>query len=145
MTLDFKKLITNTVKKQMKIQHFSANVQVFKRDEMPTWVVDQLREKFGESYDADGDFWIWLSSSELSKDNRENAFKVLNTSLGEAANNMTETDLKLVTLSKPADTDETSEPNEPEPQDDSSDEELDESVESPEEGEKFMFLKVTLK
>ena len=85
----------------MAIQHFTSNVQVFKRDEMPGWVVMQIKSKFGESYTEDGDWWIWLSSKELSKDNRETVFKVLNSALGQAANNMTDTDLKLVTLDKP--------------------------------------------
>lgn len=116
------------IKKQMAIQHFSSNVQVFKRDEMPEWVVNQLKLKFGESFDADGDFWIWLSSKELSKDLRDTVFKVLNSALGQGANNMTETDLKLITLDKPK-----------------SIENVDESVENPEQGEKFMFLKVTIK
>lgn len=41
---------------------------------------------------------------------------------------MTETDLKLITLDKPKST-----------------KNVDESVENPEQGEKFMFLKVTIK
>ena len=41
---------------------------------------------------------------------------------------MTETDLKLITLEKP-----------------NQEESVDESVENPEQGEKFMFLKVTMK
>ena len=131
MTLDFKKLIVNLVKRQMSIQHFTSNVQVFKRGEMPGWVVEQIKSKFGESYTEDGDWWVWLSSKELSKDNRETVFKILNSALGQAANNMTDTDLKLVTLDKP--------------QEAKSEETVDESVENPEEGEKFMFLKVTMK
>ena len=131
MTLDFKKLIVNLVERQMAIQHFISNVQVFKRDEMPEWVVEQIKSKFGESYTEDGDWWVWLSSKELSKDNRETVFKILNSALGQAANNMTDTDLKLVTLDKP--------------QEAKGEETVDESVESPEEGEKFMFLKVTMK
>ena len=35
MTLDFKKLLLNAIERQMQIQHFTANAQVFKRDEMP--------------------------------------------------------------------------------------------------------------
>lgn len=131
MTLDFKKLIVNLVERQMAIQHFTSNVQVFKRDEMPGWVVMQIKSKFGENYTEDGDWWVWLSSKELSKDNRETVFKILNSALGQAANNMTDTDLKLVTLDKP--------------QEAKSEETVDESVENPEEGEKFMFLKVTMK
>ena len=131
MTLDFKKLIVNLVKRQMSIQHFTSNVQVFKRGEMPAWVVEQIKSKFGESYTEDGDWWVWLSSKELSKDNRETVFKVLNSALGQAANNMTDTDLKLVTLDKP--------------QEAKGEETVDESVEDPEEGEKFMFLKVSMK
>lgn len=138
MTLDFKKLIVNAVRRQMQIQHFQANVQVFKRDEMPGWVTAQIKSKFGESYDADGDWWVWLSSKELSKDSRETAFKVLNSALGQAANNMTDTDLKMMALEKPADA-------EGEPPEESAEEPVDESVEEPEEGEKFMFLKVTMK
>ena len=137
MTLDFKKLVTNLVKKQMSIQHYTANVQVFRKDEMPGWVTEQIKEKFGESYTEDGDVWVWLSSKELSKDNRETVFKILNAALGNAANNMTDTDLQLVTLEKPAGAD-----DEPEAK---SEESVDESVEDPEEGEKFMFLKVTMK
>lgn len=52
---------------------------------------------------------------------------------------MTDTDLKLVTLEKPADADAGDEPEA------KSEETVDESVEDPEEGEKFMFLKVTMK
>jgi len=137
MTLDFKKLLINAVRRQQSIQHFTSNVQAFKRDEMPEWVVDQIKQKFGENYCEDGDWWIWLSSKELSKDDRETVFKVLNAALGQAANNMTETDLKLVTLDKPAGAGDESEAK--------SEETVDESVEDPEEGEKFMFLKVTIK
>lgn len=137
MTLDFKKLIVNLVRRQQAIQHFTSNVQVFKRDEMPAWVVEQIKSKFGESYVEDGDWWVWLSSKELSKDSRETVFKVLNAALGQAANNMTDTDLKLVTLEKPAGAG-----DEPGAE---GDEAVDESVEDPEEGEKFMFLKVTMK
>lgn len=137
MTLDFKKLLVNAIRSQQSIQHFTSNVQVFKRDEMPAWVVEQIKSKFGESYVEDGDWWVWLSSKELSKDNRETAFKILNSALGQAANNMTDTDLKLVTLEKPAGAE--GEPGA------KSEEAVDESVEDPEEGEKFMFLKVTLK
>lgn len=137
MTLDFKKLLINAIQRQQSIQHFTSNVQVFKRDEMPAWVVEQIKSKFGESYTEDGDWWIWLSSKELSKDNRETVFKILNSALGQAANNMTDTDLKLVTLEKPSGAG-----DEPEPK---SEETVDESVEDPEEGEKFMFLKVTMK
>ena len=64
-------------------------------------------------------------------------FKILNSALGQAANNMTDTDLKLVTLEKPAGAG-----DEPEAE---NGETVDESVENPEEGEKFMFLKVTMK
>ena len=64
-------------------------------------------------------------------------FKVLNSALGQAANNMTDTDLKLVTLEKPAGAS-----DEPEAE---NGETVDESVEDPEEGEKFMFLKVSMK
>lgn len=137
MTLDFKKLLINAVRRQMSIQHFTSNVQVFKRGEMPAWVVEQIKSKFGESYTEDGDWWVWLSSKELSKDNRETVFKVLNSALGQAANNMTDTDLKLVTLEKPAGAG-----DEPEAE---NGETVDESVEDPEEGEKFMFLKVSMK
>ena len=135
MTLDFKKLLINAVRRQMSIQHFTSNVQVFRKEELPAWVTQQIKDKFGESYTEDGDWWIWLSSKELSKDNRETVFKILNAALGQAANNMTDTDLKLVTLEKPADAENAEAPEET----------VDESVEDPEEGEKFMFLKVTMK
>lgn len=137
MTLDFKKLLINAIRRQQSIQHFTSNVQVFKRDEMPAWVSEQIKSKFGESYTEDGDWWVWLSSKELSKDNRETVFKILNSALGQAANNMTDTDLKLVTLEKP-----TGASDEPEAE---GEETVDESVEDPEDGEKFMFLKVTMK
>lgn len=140
MTLDFKKLLINAIRRQQAIQHFTSNVQVFKRDEMPAWVVEQIKQKFGDSYVEDGDWWVWLSSKELSKDNRETVFKILNSALGQAANNMTETDLKLVSLEKPAGA-----TDEPEAKAEAPEKGVDESVESPEEGEKFMFLKVTMK
>lgn len=135
MTLDFKRLIVNAVSRQMAIQHFQANTQVFRREEMPEWVVEQLQQKFGENYCEDGDWWVWLSSGELSKDNRETVFKVLNSALGQAANNMTETDLKLVRLEKPAGASDAP----------AGKKGVEESVEAPEKGERFMFLKITLK
>ena len=49
MTLDFKKLIVNLAERQLAIQHFTSTVQVFKRDEMPGWVVMQIKSKFGEN------------------------------------------------------------------------------------------------
>ena len=99
MTLDFKKLIVNAVKKQMAVQHFECNVQIFKKEELPEGVVAKLTKAFGDSFLLDANYTLWFSGNNITKEIVEKTiFKIANKAMGEAANNMNETDLKLVDL-----------------------------------------------
>ena len=99
MTLDFKKLIINAVKKQMAVQHFECNVQIFKKEELPENVAAKLAKAFGDSFLADANYTLWFSGNNITKDTIEKTlFKIANKAMGEAANNMNESDLKLVNL-----------------------------------------------
>lgn len=177
MTLEFKKFIINNIKKQMSIQHYNANVQIFKRDELPEQVKTKLQADFGNNYLLDADYLLFFSKNDkITKDEIEKSiFKVVNAALGESANNSTPSDFKLFSFdgSKSNDT-EKSEDNAPtETTDDvnsvtdnSADEintqaiadviqdddiesqstdKLDESLEEPTAGERFVFVKITMK
>jgi hypothetical protein len=99
MTLDFKKLIVNAVKKQMAVQHFECNVQIFKKEELPEGVVAKLTKAFGDSFLLDANYTLWFSGNNITKETVEKTlFKIANKAMGEAANNMNESDLKLVDL-----------------------------------------------
>ena len=99
MTLDFKKLIVNAVKKQMAVQHFECNVQIFKKEELPEGVVAKLTKAFGDSFLLDANYTLWFSGNNITKEIVEKTiFKIANKAMGEAANNMNESDLKLVDL-----------------------------------------------
>lgn len=201
MTLEFKKLIINNIKKQMRIQHYDANVQLFKRDEIPEFVTNKIQKDFGQNYLLDADYLLFFSKKGLTKDEVEKSvFKVVNAALGESANNSNPSDFKMFSLEQVSvdqkvpdktiddvdslvDTDSDDVNNkvidniissgssdddddeeeiekeinaEIESSDDEDDEEddvineeikseLDESVDSPEEGEKFVFVKITMK
>ena len=99
MTLDFKKLIVNAVKKQMAVQHFECNVQIFKKEELPEGVVAKLTKAFGDSFLLDANYTLWFSGNNITRETVEKTlFKIANKAMGEAANNMNESDLKLVDL-----------------------------------------------
>ena len=99
MTLDFKKLIVNAVKKQMAVQHFECNVQIIKKEELPEGVVAKLTKAFGDSFLLDANYTLWFSGNNITKEIVEKTiFKIANKAMGEAANNMNESDLKLVDL-----------------------------------------------
>lgn len=216
MTLDFKKLVLNGVRKQMTIQHFECNAQIFKKDELPEAVLAKIQEKFGQDFVEDANYTLWFSGEGITKETVEKTiFKIVNSALGSSANNMNESDLKMIdlgggaaaepppgetateapSLSDPGadaanaqavadlvggdedseeggddsdevdreikkeldadfgpedgedDEDDDEEPGDDEDDDEESedDEELDESVEQPASGEKFVFLKITMK
>ena len=99
MTLDFKKMVLNAVKKQMAVQHFECNVQIFKKEELPEGVVAKLTKAFGDSFLLDANYTLWFSGNNITKETIEKTiFKIANRAMGEAANNMNESDLKLVDL-----------------------------------------------
>lgn len=168
MTLDFKRLITNQIQDQMDIQHFQCKAQLFRRDELrPGWkVVRKITEKYGQNALLDADWLLFFAGRNIDSSMlKENGalFKIANAALGRAANSMAEGDFKLV------DMDEKRPQNAPESADDQIErlvggddtddsgtvrsdpnaeavaDVLNESVESPEQGEKFAFIKITIK
>lgn len=171
MTLDFKKLVRNSVLKQQKIQHFECNVQIFKQEELPPAVVQKIQKAYGNDFLADANYTLWFSGQNITKEIIEKTlFKIANKALGEAANSMAESDFKTIDLAAVTDTEETPEKTLDDVDsvfdsdsetanadaihdlvgDDDNDDadeadDLDESVESPEAGEKFVFLKITMK
>ena len=173
MTLDFKKLILNAVRKQMAIQHFSTNGQIFKKEELPERVMAKIGETFGEDFMGDANYTLWFSGQGLTKEIvQKTIFKIANKAMGEAANSMNDSDLKMIDLGTgggnaetpsrtPDDMTSMSDPSaddanaqavgdlmgSPSDGDDDADEmdDLDESVEEPSEGEKFCFIKITMK
>lgn len=156
MTLNFKKLIRNQIKKQMAIQHWESNVQIFKRDELPDRVTSKIKEVFGENYILDADYLLFFSGHDITKELAEKTiFKISNKALGEAANNMTENDIKVFgfkddeTSASYTDdtTDDVDRLSDPAADDANAAaiDELTETVENPEPGEKFAFLKITMR
>lgn len=146
MTLDFKKLVRNAVRKQMVIQHFECNVQIFKQGELPQGVEAKVQEAFGADFLADANYTLWFSGRELTREVATTTlFKIANKALGEAANSLAESDVKMVDL-VPAKA-------VPQPEGDAdeanskavADALTSESVESPEPGERFAFVKITMK
>lgn len=155
MTLIFKKFIRNSILSQMKIQHFSANVQVFKREELPRKVTDKMRELWGDNFGLDADYWIFFSGKNITQEIADKTlFKIVNNALGRAANSLAEHEIKVFGFKD----EETSDPEETSDEvdalsDPAADDAnsaavaaaMDESVESPEPGEKFAFVKVTMR
>ena len=162
MTLDFKKLIRNAVKKQMTIQHYSCNVQIFKREELPAGVMSRIQSIEGVNAPLAGDYFLWFSGKDITNDVIKNTiFKIANAALGEAANNLREGDIRMIDLVGGA-----TEPERPKETSDEVDSMVDpasdadndaasgdligsadvsESVESPVSGEKFCYLMITMK
>jgi len=149
------------------------SIQIFKRDELITCqrITQRLQSIFGQNFMLDGDFWVFFSDQgsdvTFDKDFAEKTlFKVVNAGLGESANNMTEAELKMFSfeddrdvpekttddmdVTKDTDGDEANDRAVAgaiggEESDEDVDDVLDESVEEPSSGEKFIFLKITMK
>jgi len=99
MTLDFKKLVLNGVKKEMSIQHFECNAQIFKKEELPPNVLEKIRQVYGQDFAEDANYTLWFSGNNITKETIEKTiFKICNNALGRAANNMNESDLKTLDL-----------------------------------------------
>jgi len=99
MTLDFKKLILNNIRKQMKIQHFESNCQIFKKDELPENVQNRIKAEKGDIFLEDAHYTIWFSGNNITKEIIEKTiFKIVNSALGSSANDMNEKDLILIDL-----------------------------------------------
>lgn len=99
MTLDFKKLILNNIRKQMKIQHFESNCQIFKKDELPEDVQNKIKAKKGDIFLEDAHYTVWFSGNNITKEIIEKTiFKIVNSALGSSANDMNEKDLILIDL-----------------------------------------------
>lgn len=160
MTLDFKKMIRNMVRQQMSIQHFSCNVQMFKKSELPSKVQTKILGDFGESFLGDADYMLFFSGQNLTKDlARDTLFNIVNSALAKDANNMVPDEMKFFTYDAKAQApvEEPEAPAEEEPVPDIEDwdsdsansdavsDALGESVEAPEQGEKFVFVKITMK
>jgi len=159
MTLNFKKFLRNQVLKQMRIQHWDANVQVFKRDELPDFVQQRIQKIFGENSLEDADWLVFASAPGITKKTAETTiFKIFNKALGEAANNMIPEEIKVFEFEDraapaPAETsdsvDRLTDPEAEAANQDAAAGALEgglyETVESPEPGERFAFLKVTMK
>lgn len=175
MTLDFKKLILNNVKKEMKVQHFESNCQIFKKQELPVSVQQKIAALKGESFLADGDYTLWFSGNNITKEIVEKTiFKIMNKACGSSANDSNENEFTMIDLGSgsgdaeaptetPDDVPSMTSPaaddansgaigelvgtDDGEDQDEDADEadDLDESVESPAAGEKFVFIKITMK
>jgi len=159
MTLDFKKLIKNSILKQMKIQHFTANVEMFKKEELPEVVLHKIGETFGESFLQDADYTLWVSGSNITKEViKDSVFNIINDGLQRSANDMSESDIKVLdfgstSTSQSLDQADISGTTSDEANDkaianvlgDDLSQPVDESVESPAAGEKFCFLKITMK
>jgi hypothetical protein len=156
MTLIFKKLIRNSLLAQMKIQHVDANVQVFKRGEIPEFVTEKMQELWGENFGLDGDYWIFFSSPTITKKIADTTlFNVVNSALGRAANDMKEGEIRVFDFSKggvPKETpDETSDDADlvddgaEEANEEATADALSESVQDPQPNERFAFVKVTMR
>ena len=99
MTLDFKKLILNSIRKQMKIQHFESNCQIFKKDELPENVQNKIKTQKGDIFLEDAHYTVWFSGNNITKEIIEKTiFKIVNSALGSSANDMNEKDLILIDL-----------------------------------------------
>lgn len=157
MTLIFKKFIRNSILAQMKIQHFDANVQVFKRGEIPEKVMNKMQQLWGKNFGLDGDYWIFFSGQNITQEIADKTlFKIANNALGRAANDMKENEIKVFWFKDDETADAVPEKTSDEVQsladpgaDDANSgaisDTMDESVDNPQPGEKFAFLKILMK
>ena len=165
MTLDLKKLILNAIAREQSVHHFEqANVELFKKEELPSKVVNRIRSMFGDTYLEDAQLVLFFSgdSSTINKENlKKYVFKITNSALGRAANDLGDDSFKLFSYEgdgtvvddpKPADDGKKDEMIDPFP-DSGADEAngealadaLSESVQDPHAGERFAFVKITMK
>jgi superfamily II helicase len=164
MTLDFKKLIKNSVLKQMKIQHFVANVEVFKKEELPEVILQKIRRVFGESFLQDANYTLWVSGNNITKEViKDSIFNIINDGLQRSANDMSDSDIKILDFDNTATSQSLDQAgitgtNADEVNDRAiadilgddltkkeDEKKVNESVEAPAPGEKFCFLKITMK
>lgn len=165
MTLDLKKLILNSIRKEQEIHHFEqANVELFKKEELPSKVVNRIRSMFGDTYLEDAQLILFFSgnSDVINKENlKKYVFKVTNAAAGSSANDLNDDSFKLFSYEgdgtvvddpKPADDGKKDEMTDPFPNpgaDEANGEALadalSESVQDPHEGERFAFVKITMK
>lgn len=97
MTLDIKKLLVNIIKKQMKIQHMDAPVEVFKKENIPEKISKKITAEFGDDYLLDSNMIVFYRG-QFDKDQIETLFNITNKAFGEDANRMTIGDFKRFSL-----------------------------------------------
>ena len=97
MTLDVKKLLVNIIKKQMKIQHMDAPVEVFKKENIPDKISKKIAAEFGDDYLLDSNMIVFYRG-DFDKDKIETLFNITNKAFGEDANRMTIGDFKRFSL-----------------------------------------------
>lgn len=156
MTLNFKKLLKNGITKQLQIQHVELpedNVQIFKREELEQCeqVAGKMKSLYGENFLLDGDYMIFFSNAgtDIKFEGdflKKTLFKVINFAAGNSANNMKEDEIRVFAFGKP---EKQSAPESPAEDADSANAAaisgMLESVENPAAGEKFAFVKITMK
>ena len=97
MTLDVKKLLTNLLKKQMSIQHFSAKTKVFGVDVIPDRIKNKIYEEFGEQFLDDAKYVVFFRG-DINKEGMEKLFNLTNKAFGEDANRLVEGDFKKISF-----------------------------------------------
>lgn len=100
MTLDIVKLITNVIKTQAKIHHLDVSTKTVEK--VPESVSKLIFDQYGDKYLLDADYvsFFW---GDISKDNIEKLFNVVDKALGKSANRLTESDFKRLDVDfKPA-------------------------------------------
>ena len=105
MTLDIPKFIKKTIEKQMTIQHYDALVKVFRKEALPTNIIQKIQQQFGDTYLEDSNFIVFYKGR-INKKGLKKLFNITDKALGEDANRLTEGDFKIFKLN---DSDDTSE------------------------------------
>lgn len=103
MTLDIPKFIKKTIEKQMTIQHYDAIVKVFRKNSLPTNIVQKIQQQFGDTYLEDSNFIVFYKGR-INKKGLKKLFNVTDKALGEDANRLTEGDFKIFKLNDSDDT-----------------------------------------
>lgn len=123
MTLDIVKLITNVIKTQAKIHHLDVSTKTVEK--VPESVSKLIFDQYGDKYLLDADYvsFFW---GDISKDNIEKLFNVVDKALGKSANRLTESDFKRLDVDfKPAASTIASDDDQEEKYDDIDDEDTD--------------------
>lgn len=97
MTLDIKTLLTNLLKKQMTIQHFSAKTKVFAPDAIPERIKNKISDEFGEDFLLDANYIVFFRG-DINKEGMEKLFNLTNKAFGEDANRLVEGDFKKISF-----------------------------------------------